>query len=90
MSPNQSPSVSNPSRSFGPVDSYRVNMLGGPGVGKTALISQFSTSECINAYEDTGEPNRFEYDILILICHFFFHFFVVIFMISTRLMCAFI
>lgn len=54
MSPNQSPSVSNPSRSFGPVDSYRVNMLGGPGVGKTALISQFCTSECINAYEDTG------------------------------------
>lgn len=54
MSPNQSPSVSNPTRSFGPVDSYRVNMLGGPGVGKTALISQFCTSECINAYEDTG------------------------------------
>lgn len=55
MSPNQSPSVSNPSRAFGPVDSYRVHMLGGPGVGKTALISQFCTSECINAYEDTGE-----------------------------------
>lgn len=55
MSPNQSPSVSNPSRSFGPVESYRVHMLGGPGVGKTALISQFCTSECINAYEDTGE-----------------------------------
>lgn len=55
MSPNPSPSVSNPSRSFGPVDSYRVHMLGGPGVGKTALISQFCTSECINAYEDTGK-----------------------------------
>lgn len=56
MSPSHSPSHPMPSRSStGPVDSYRVSMLGGPGVGKTALISQFRTSECINAYEDTGE-----------------------------------
>lgn len=39
----------------GPVDSYRVYMLGAPGVGKAALISQFSTSECINAYEGSGK-----------------------------------
>lgn len=68
MSPNPSPSVSNPSRSFGPVDSYRVHMLGGPGVGKTALISQFSTSECINAYEDTGKLQR-----ILFPCPIFFH-----------------
>ncbi|XP_037035629.1 GTP-binding protein RAD [Bradysia coprophila] len=44
----------------GPVDSYRVFMLGAPEVGKNALISQFQTSECINAYEGpetSGEEN---------------------------------
>lgn len=39
----------------GPVDSHRVYMLGAPGVGKNALISQFQTSECINAYEGPGK-----------------------------------
>lgn len=59
ISPNHSPSHAMPSRSStGPVESHRVSMLGGPGVGKTALISQFCTSECINAYEDTGERLR--------------------------------
>ncbi|XP_043506391.1 GTP-binding protein RAD [Frieseomelitta varia] len=33
------------------VTSYTVAMLGTRGVGKTALISQFMTSECINAYD---------------------------------------
>ncbi|XP_043278949.1 GTP-binding protein RAD isoform X2 [Venturia canescens] len=33
------------------VVSYTVGMLGARGVGKTALISQFMTSECINAYD---------------------------------------
>ncbi|XP_033322963.2 rad, Gem/Kir family member 3 [Megalopta genalis] len=33
------------------VCSYTVAMLGARGVGKTALISQFMTSECINAYD---------------------------------------
>ncbi|XP_054012278.1 GTP-binding protein RAD [Hylaeus anthracinus] len=33
------------------VVSYAVAMLGARGVGKTALISQFMTSECINAYD---------------------------------------
>ncbi|XP_076666425.1 rad, Gem/Kir family member 3 [Andrena cerasifolii] len=33
------------------VASYTVAMLGARGVGKTALISQFMTSECINAYD---------------------------------------
>lgn len=59
MSPNHSPSHPTPSRSStGPVETHRVSMLGGPGVGKTALISQFRTSECINAYEDTGERSN--------------------------------
>lgn len=35
----------------GPADSYLVAMLGAAGVGKCALLSQFRTSECINAYE---------------------------------------
>lgn len=38
--------------------SYTIGMLGGPGVGKTALISQFMTSECINAY-DRQRGNHF-------------------------------
>ncbi|XP_031836984.1 rad, Gem/Kir family member 3 [Nomia melanderi] len=33
------------------ITSYTVAMLGARGVGKTALISQFMTSECINAYD---------------------------------------
>uniref|UniRef100_A0A6P7GCW3 GTP-binding protein GEM-like n=1 Tax=Diabrotica virgifera virgifera TaxID=50390 RepID=A0A6P7GCW3_DIAVI len=33
------------------VSSYVVSLLGAQGVGKTALISQFMTSECINAYD---------------------------------------
>lgn len=37
--------------SSGPTDSYLVAMLGAAGVGKCALLSQFRTSECINAYE---------------------------------------
>jgi hypothetical protein len=34
-----------------PCDSYLVAMLGTLGVGKRTLLSQFMTSECINAYE---------------------------------------
>ncbi|KAL1516663.1 hypothetical protein ABEB36_000546 [Hypothenemus hampei] len=33
------------------VSNYTVALLGAQGVGKTALISQFMTSECINAYD---------------------------------------
>lgn len=33
------------------VVTYRVAMIGAQGVGKSALISQFMTSECINAYD---------------------------------------
>lgn len=33
------------------VANYTVALLGSQGVGKTALISQFMTSECINAYD---------------------------------------
>lgn len=34
-----------------PVSSFRMIILGAAGVGKTALIHQFKTSECINAYD---------------------------------------
>ena len=53
MSPHHATADTLHSR-HGPVDSHRVFMLGGPGVGKNALISQFQTSECINAYEGSG------------------------------------
>ncbi|OAD56457.1 GTP-binding protein RAD [Eufriesea mexicana] len=33
------------------ITSYTVAILGARGVGKTALISQFMTSDCINAYD---------------------------------------
>lgn len=33
------------------MSSFRMAMLGAAGVGKTALIHQFRTSECINAYD---------------------------------------
>lgn len=43
------------------VASYTVALLGAQGVGKTALISQFMTSECINAYErQKGKKLRLE------------------------------
>ncbi|CAH0767660.1 unnamed protein product [Bemisia tabaci] len=44
------------------VVSYTVGLLGAQGVGKTSLISQFMTSECINAYDrqrdDGGEGEQ--------------------------------
>lgn len=33
------------------VSKYRVVLLGDSGVGKTALVSQFMTSEYINTYD---------------------------------------
>lgn len=50
VSPMKAPDNGMSSQS-GPADSYLVAMLGAPGVGKCALLSQFRTSECINAYE---------------------------------------
>ncbi|XP_017304163.1 uncharacterized protein LOC108253891, partial [Diaphorina citri] len=35
----------------GEASGYNVAMIGNQGVGKTSLISQFKTSECINAYD---------------------------------------
>ncbi|CAH1171347.1 unnamed protein product, partial [Phaedon cochleariae] len=46
-----SPVFDEPCRGVGEVASYGVALLGAQGVGKTALISQFMTSECINAYD---------------------------------------
>ncbi len=38
------------------VITYNVSVIGATGVGKTSLISQFMTSECINPYDrDRGE-----------------------------------
>lgn len=46
--------------STGPNDSYTVCMLGAQGVGKQTLLSQFRTSECINAYESgRGKKAKF-------------------------------
>lgn len=43
------------------VVSYTVGLLGAQGVGKTSLISQFMTSECINAYDrQRGNWPRFK------------------------------
>lgn len=37
------------------VECFQIFMLGANGVGKAALVSQFRTSECINAYEGPGK-----------------------------------
>ncbi|KAG5673827.1 hypothetical protein PVAND_003841 [Polypedilum vanderplanki] len=50
----------------GPTDSYLCCMLGADGVGKGSLISQFRTSECINAYE-SGRDSPGEQGISIIL-----------------------
>ncbi|KAM8714205.1 hypothetical protein ACLKA7_014360 [Drosophila subpalustris] len=49
-----------------PVEFYRVEMLGSAGVGKQALVSQFRTSDCINAY-DGPECDEAEQNISIIL-----------------------
>ncbi|XP_073946823.1 rad, Gem/Kir family member 3 [Choristoneura fumiferana] len=46
---------------------HRVAMVGAPGVGKTALISQFQTSECINAYDRQRDQADLEQKVSILL-----------------------
>lgn len=46
-----SPVMDGPEQIQTDVTRYIVALLGAQGVGKTALISQFMTSECINAYD---------------------------------------
>ncbi|KAF4520814.1 hypothetical protein B566_EDAN002392 [Ephemera danica] len=46
---------------------YSVALLGAPGVGKTALVSQFMTSECINAYDRQREDNPEEESVCIML-----------------------
>lgn len=46
-----SPVMDGPDHVQTDVTKYTVALLGAQGVGKTALISQFMTSECINAYD---------------------------------------
>ncbi|CAG9561452.1 unnamed protein product [Danaus chrysippus] len=50
-----------------PVALHRVAMVGAPGVGKTALISQFQTSECINAYDRQRDIDSTEQKVSILL-----------------------
>lgn len=42
-------------------------MIGAPGVGKTALISQFQTTECINAYDRQRDVDSSEQKVSILL-----------------------
>ncbi|KPU76022.1 uncharacterized protein Dana_GF12807, isoform C [Drosophila ananassae] len=49
-----------------PVEFFRVEMLGSAGVGKQALVSQFRTSDCINAY-DGPECDEAEQNISIIL-----------------------
>ena len=37
---------------------YKVTMLGAPGVGKSALTSQFLSSDHMNTYDNVGESVR--------------------------------
>ncbi|KAL1129251.1 hypothetical protein AAG570_013780, partial [Ranatra chinensis] len=48
-----------PVNSPGTGPAYRVAMIGAQGVGKTALVSQFMTSECINAYDRQRGTNNY-------------------------------
>ncbi|XP_028029108.1 GTP-binding protein REM 1 [Bombyx mandarina] len=50
-----------------PVACHRVAMIGAPGVGKTALISQFQTTECINAYDRQRDVDSSEQKVSILL-----------------------
>lgn len=61
LSPMRMP---DPVQSNGPDDSYLVSMIGTAGVGKAALLSQFKSSDCINAY-DGGRGKFFNYIIFI-------------------------
>lgn len=54
-SPPHSNPPSTPCSPPGGGESYAVAMIGNQGVGKTSLITQFKTSECINAYDRGGE-----------------------------------
>ncbi|XP_055379993.1 uncharacterized protein LOC129611082 isoform X2 [Condylostylus longicornis] len=49
------------------VECFRVHMLGGPGVGKAALVSQFKTSDCINAYDGPEGDDEREQNISIIL-----------------------
>ncbi|CAL4073703.1 unnamed protein product, partial [Meganyctiphanes norvegica] len=48
------------------VSSFRIAITGAQGVGKTALITQFQSSECINAY-DVNPTDETEHTVSILL-----------------------
>uniref|UniRef100_A0A8W7PU56 GTP-binding protein RAD n=1 Tax=Anopheles coluzzii TaxID=1518534 RepID=A0A8W7PU56_ANOCL len=48
-----------------PIESYFVFMIGAPGVGKGALLSQFRSSECINAYDTRESPGEQNISIIL-------------------------
>ncbi|XP_058838228.1 GTP-binding protein RAD isoform X2 [Topomyia yanbarensis] len=49
----------------GPIDSFQVAMIGAAGVGKGALLSQFRSSECINAYDTRESPGQANISIIL-------------------------
>ena len=61
----------------GNVRSYKSAMIGAHGVGKSALVGQFMTSECINAYYDRVRNGQYITILFILLSiqiHILFHF----------------
>lgn len=48
-----------------PAESFQVAMIGAPGVGKGALLSQFRSSECINAYDTRESPGQQNISIIL-------------------------
>ncbi|CAG0878723.1 unnamed protein product [Darwinula stevensoni] len=56
-----------PSVSEGRSVAFRVSVLGSPGVGKTALISQSLTSDYINAYDNSLDDESAEKSVSVLL-----------------------
>uniref|UniRef100_A0A1Q3G4K6 Putative ras-related gtpase n=1 Tax=Culex tarsalis TaxID=7177 RepID=A0A1Q3G4K6_CULTA len=48
-----------------PIESFQVAMIGPPGVGKGTLLSQFRSSECINAYDARESPGQQNISIIL-------------------------
>ncbi|XP_065082500.1 GTP-binding protein REM 1 isoform X2 [Ochlerotatus camptorhynchus] len=48
-----------------PIESFFVAMIGAPGVGKGALLYQFRSSECINAYDTRESPGQQNISIIL-------------------------
>ncbi|XP_050671318.1 uncharacterized protein LOC126969794 [Leptidea sinapis] len=49
------------------LSTYRVLVLGGPGVGKTSLVGQFMTSEYLHAYDTSIDDDSGEKSVCVLL-----------------------